>query len=79
MQREDILSEIAPLCQSVFARPDLEIKEELDATMIDTWTSLSFMHLLHEVENHFGFKFKLFELLGIRCIGDLVSVIALHL
>lgn len=79
MQREEVLNEIVPLCRKAFAKPDLEITEDLDSAKVDSWTSLSFMHLLNDIENHFGLKFKIMELLNIRDIGSLVNVIASHL
>ena len=50
----------------------------MDATQVETWTSLSFMQLLSKVEEEFGIRFKLIELLEIHNIETLVSAIAVH-
>ena len=78
MTREDILARITPICSQVFNIPGLTITESLDATQVDTWTSLSFMVLLSRIEEEFGFKFRLIELLKIRDIGTLIDAILLH-
>jgi len=78
MVRQEIIDRITPICRTVFSLPDLELTESLDATQVDTWTSLSFMQLLTKVEEEFGFRFKMMELLRIRNIGTLVDAIASH-
>ena len=78
MERQSIINRLTPLCRAVFDRPNLELTDSLDATQVETWTSLSFMHLLSKVEEEFGIRFKLMELLEIHDIGTLVDAIASH-
>lgn len=78
MDRKDIMDRIAPIAREVFEKPDLELCDALDATQVDTWTSLAFMQLLGKVEEEFGFKFTMMELIKIRNIGSLVDVVVLH-
>ena len=79
MQRQEIADRLQPICREVFERPELELNDELDATQVDTWTSLSFMQLLTKTEEEFGFRFKITELLKIRNIGSLIDAISSHL
>ena len=79
MQRQEIEARLQPICREVFERPELELDDELDATRVDTWTSLSFMQLLTRTEEEFGFRFKITELLKIRNIGSLIDAISSHL
>lgn len=79
MQREEIEARLQPICREVFEMPELELNDELDATRVDTWTSLSFMQLLTRTEEEFGFRFKMAELLKIRNIGSLIEAISSHL
>ena len=78
MDRQDIYNRLTPVCRAVFRSPDLVLTETLDATQVDTWTSLSFMQLLSKVEEEFGFCFKMMDLLRIRNIGTLVDCILSH-
>lgn len=79
MQRQEIEARLQPICREVFEKPELELNDELDATQVDTWTSLSFMQLLTKTEEEFGFRFKITELLKIRNIGSLIDAISSHL
>jgi acyl carrier protein len=79
MQRQEIEARLQPICREVFEKPELELNDELDATRVDTWTSLSFMQLLTRTEEEFGFRFKMTELLKIRNIGSLINAISSHL
>lgn len=79
MQRQEIEARLQPICREVFEKPELELNDELDATRVDTWTSLSFMQLLTRTEEEFGFRFKMAELLKIRNIGSLIEAISSHL
>lgn len=78
MKREDVVYRITPIVRDVFGKPALELTYDLDATQVDTWTSLAFTQLLEKIEEEFGFKFKMMELLSVRNIGTLVDVIAKH-
>lgn len=78
MNREDVLAELTPICRVVFNDPDLLLTESLDATQVSSWTSLTYMQLLTRVEQQYGFKFRMLELLGMRTIGNLVDVILSH-
>lgn len=78
MDRKLVVERIAPIAREVFEDPNLEILDSLDATQVDNWTSLTFMQLLGKVEEEFGFKFSMMELIKIRTIGDLVNVVMQH-
>ena len=78
MNRKEIIDRITPIAREVFGKPTLQLTDELDATQVDTWTSLAFMQLLKRIEVEFRFKFKMMELLGVRNIGTLIDAIAKH-
>ena len=78
MDRKLVVERIAPIAREVFEDPNLEILDSLDATQVDNWTSLTFMQLLGKVEEEFGFKFSMMELIRIRTMGDLVNVVMQH-
>lgn len=78
MDRKIIVERITPIVREVFEDPNLEISESLDASQVNAWTSLTFMQLLGKVEEEFGFKFSMMELIKIRTMGDLVNVVMQH-
>lgn len=78
MERSDIILKLTPIAQRVFEKKDLVLSEEMSSETLDTWTSLSFMQLLTSIEQEFGFRFKMMELLSLRSIGDIIEAIAKH-
>ena len=78
MDRIDVLNRMAPIAREVFEKPDLELCDTLDATQVDTWTSFAFMQMLGKVEEEFGFKFSMMELIKVRNIGTMVDVVMQH-
>lgn len=78
MEREQIIEKLTPLVREAFQDDSLEIIDNMSAENVASWTSLSFMQLLSKIEEKFAFKFKIFELINIHNMGDLVSSIENH-
>jgi acyl carrier protein len=77
MNEEDITVKLASVFHRVLERSDFTITRELTAKDVDTWDSLRHVQLVLEVEEAFGVKFKLREVLGMKNVGDLIDL--LHL
>lgn len=78
MDRQTVIDSIVPIAREVFGKPELEWSDSLDATQVDTWTSLAFMQLLGKVEDSFGFKFSMLEVIRIRNMGALADAVMKH-
>ena len=78
MTREQIIDTLTPMVREVFDNPAMVIEPDMGPDPVDGWTSLAFMQLLAKVEEAFGVKFKIFELVGIRTLGDLMAAIEKH-
>lgn len=78
MTREEIISQLTPIAQATLKDDTLVISDDLSAANVPTWTSLSFMMLLTEIENHFGFKFKMMEILKLQNMGAIIDSIQTH-
>lgn len=77
MDRNQVIEQLTPIAREIFTKPELVLTDELNAGMVDTWTSLSFMQFLTAVEEHFGFKYKMMELLKLKNMGAVIdSVVA---
>ena len=79
MNREELKVEIESIAREVFLKPNLEVNDALSAVDVDTWTSLSFMQFLTAIENKYGFKFKMLELLQMRNIGAVIDATLKHI
>ena len=78
MTREEIISQLTPIAQAILKDDTLVISDDLSAANVPTWTSLSFMMLLTEIENHLGFKFKMMEILKLQNMGAIIDSIQTH-
>ena len=79
MEREQLKDEIQVIAREIFAKPELEITDAMGAADVDTWTSLSFMQFLTAVEDKYGFKFKMMELLQLRNMGAVIDATLKHI
>ena len=78
MDRDVLKNEIQGIAREIFAKPELEINDAMGAADVDTWTSLSFMQFLTAIEDKYGFKFKMMELLQLRNMGAVVDATMKH-
>ena len=78
MIREEIISQLTPIARAMFKDENLVLTDDLSAANVPTWTSLSFMMLLTEIENDFGFKFKMMEILKLQNMGAIIDSIQTH-
>ena len=78
MNREHLVEEIQVIARDIFAKPELVISDAMGASDVDTWTSLSFMQFLTAIEDKYGFKFKMMELLQLRNMGAVIDATLKH-
>lgn len=79
MERNEIIEKLTPIAQSIFLDSALELRDDLSAENVPNWTSLSFMQFLTEIEEQFGFKFKMMEILRLQTMGAIINAIERHL
>jgi acyl carrier protein len=75
MDKEQLLAILTPIFNRVFKRTDLIVTEDLHASMVSEWDSLSHLVLINEIEQHFSIKFKLKELIAMNTVGDMVDLL----
>ena len=78
MERQEIIGKLTQVVSDVFQIENLVINDDMSAETVEQWTSLSFMTLLTEIENQFGFKFKMMEVLKLKTMGDIIAAIERH-
>lgn len=79
MTRNEIVERLTPIARNIFQKEDLVLSDDMSAQTVDTWSSLAFMQLLTAIEEQFGFKFKMMELLQLNTMGDIINAISNHL
>ena len=78
MERSEIIKKLTPIVCGAFNVESIELTDDMSAENVSQWTSLSFMMLLTEIENQFGFKFKMMEMLKLKTMGDILAAIERH-
>lgn len=78
MNRQEIIEKLTSICKEVFENDELELTDDMGVGSVDGWTSLTNMMLITEIEQVFGFKFKLRELPILENIGNFITVIESH-
>lgn len=78
MERNEIVTQLTNIASEIFQVENLILTEDMSATNVETWTSLTFMQMLTAIEENFGFKFKMMELIQIKNMGDIIRSIESH-
>lgn len=79
MTKQEIIDKLTLIAQETFEKSNLVLSQDMSKAMVDTWTSVTFMQLLASVEQQFGFKFKMMEIIQLQTIGDIIQSIEQHL
>lgn len=79
MTKEEIIEKLTPIARTIFENQDLVLADDMSADNVATWTSLAFMQFLTEIENQFGFKFKMMELFNLKTMGNIIASIEKHM
>lgn len=79
MGRSEIIEKLTPIVRTNLQNESLELRDEMSAENVSTWTSLAFMQMLTDIENEFGIKFKMMELIRLRTMGDIIQSLESHL
>lgn len=75
MDREEILAKVNEIFWDVFDDEGIEISEETTADDIEDWDSLTHITLIAEIENEFGFKFSMKDVVGMKNVGEMLDII----
>lgn len=78
MTRNEIVAKLTPIAQDIFTDDSLVLNDLMSAENVPTWTSLSFMQFLTEIENQFDFKFRMMEILRLQTMGAIIDAIQQH-
>ena len=79
MNREEVIEKLTPIARTIFENQDMVLADDMSADNVATWTSLAFMQFLTEIENQFGFKFKMMELFNLKTMGNIIASIEKHM
>lgn len=75
MEREQVLATVNEICRNVFAQPDLQVGAATSAKDVAGWDSMTNLFLIDALEQKFGLKFKLDEIMNAQHVGELCDII----
>jgi len=75
MTNEEITGKVQEIFRDVFQAPELVINPEMTANDVDKWDSLTHLTMIARVEESFGFRFKLKEMVKMKNVGDMLTII----
>lgn len=74
MTRQDIFEKLNEVFSDVFD-DDITVNDGTTAADIEDWDSLNHITLISEVEDAFGIKLSMKEVIGLNNVGELVNII----
>ena len=74
MTNEAIFEKLNEVFSDVFDE-DITVTAETTSSDIDDWDSLTHITLISEVEDAFGIKFAMKDVLGMKNVGEMVDII----
>ena len=75
MTRQEIFEKLNEVFSDVFDE-EIVVNEKTTAADIEDWDSLTHITLISEVEDAFGFKFAMKDVLGMKNVGEMAQIIA---
>jgi len=74
MTDQAIFEKLNEIFSDVFDE-DITVTAQTTASDIEDWDSLTHITLISEVEDAFGIKFAMKDVLGMKNVGDMVEII----
>ena len=75
MSREDVLSKVNDIFKDAFDNEKLVIGFQTTANDVEGWDSLMQMNLIEMIEDEFGMRFDMDEVIGMENVGVMVDII----
>lgn len=75
MTREQIYDRLNEVFQDVFDDESITVNDATTANDIEDWDSLEHINLVAAVEQEFGFKFTMGQVVTMKNVGEMVDII----
>ncbi|MCR5179315.1 MAG: acyl carrier protein [Lachnospiraceae bacterium] len=75
MNREEVLERLQPVFRDVFDDDSITVSAETTSADIDDWDSLEHINLVNAVEQEFGMKFDMGQILTMKNVGEMADII----
>ncbi len=75
MTREEVYEKLNGIFQEVFDDDNIEVCDSTTSADIEEWDSLEHINLVVAVEQEFGFKFDMGQVVSMKDVGEMVDII----
>ncbi|HJA93729.1 MAG TPA: acyl carrier protein [Candidatus Eisenbergiella merdipullorum] len=75
MTREEVYETLNGVFQDVFDDESITVNDETTSDDIDGWDSLEHINLIAAVEQEFGVKFNMGQVVSMKNVGEMVDII----
>jgi len=75
MTREEVFERLNKVFRDVFDDDDITVTETTTSADIDDWDSLEHINLVAAVEQEFGIKFTMGQVVTMKNVGEMVDII----
>ena len=75
MSREEVFAALNEVFQDVFDDTSIKVKDETTSEDIDGWDSLEHINLIAAVEQEFGMKFSMGQVVTMKNVGEMAGII----
>ena len=75
MTREEVYRTLNGVFQDVFDDESIEVNDETTSDDIEDWDSLEHINLIAAVEQEFGVKFNMGQVVSMKNVGEMVDII----
>ena len=75
MTREEVFERLNEVFRDVFDDETIKVKDTTTADDIEDWDSLEHINLLAAVEQEFGVKFNMGQVVSMKNVGEMADII----
>ena len=79
MNRDEIFEQLNEVFRDVFDDESITVSDETTADDIEDWDSLEHINLIAAVEQQFGVRFNMGQIVTLKNVGEMVDRIIAHL
>ena len=75
MTREEVYERLNEVFCDVFDDEDISVNDETTSKDVEGWDSLEHINLVNAVEQEFGVKFDMGQIVSMKNVGEMVNII----
>ena len=75
MTREEVFEKLNEVFRDVFEDDEITVNDQTTSADIEDWDSLEHINLVNAVEQEFGIKFSMGQVVSMKNVGEMADII----